>query len=314
MDRKAESTPSIDPTGDQQRDALRYPITFLDYLHSRRANFERSSRPRPTHKADIKSLAAALGIAHPTTLATFPTIADIELSILPNRFVLKPCELTSAAGVFIIDRFHDDYYYDWMRRKVFTFQSIKQTIRDAEKLQRRLSGGIIAEDVIQGETHGVPLDYKIYTFHDGPRFVLQIDRNTTPPNFAFFDGEFEPIPPGKIFLSLETVGLGKPIRPQCADAILELASRIVRELATPFASVDTYASKSGPVLGEITHAPGGIYSGKMFVLSDDMDRELGAAWKDAERKLGYETPLIRGSAPQGHRNRPLVDQSIVYQL
>lgn len=291
---------------------FRHPSTFLDFLHSRKGRFDKTRWL--TQKSDFKHIAKASSVRYAKVLASFDTIPDIDLADLPDRFVLKPENLTSAAGVFLITRLAADLYYDWMRRRPVDIGFIRTAIRQAEKSQKRESAGIIAEEFVSGENYGIPFDYKLYTFHSGVAFILQIDRNTSPPSFAFFDGNFNKFGPGHIFVSLESVGLGRPALPSCAAALLTAAVSIVQGLGTPFASVDMYATPSGPVLGEVTYAPGGIYSGKMFVLSDEMDSRLGGIWaKDAEQ-LKLQKVVITGQSPMGHRDRRLVDQSIVHSL
>mgnify|MGYP001167134534 FL=1 len=70
--------------------------------------------------------------------------------------------------------------------------------------------------------------------------------------------------------------------------MLSIAARLSSLLKTPFISVDMYESTRGPVVGELTPAPGGPYYKKMYEFSQNYDIELGKAWERAEQRISAE--------------------------
>ena len=66
-------------------------------------------------------------------------------------------------------------------------------------------------------------------------------------------------------------------------------------MEAPFISVDCYAGKRGPVVGELTHTPGGPWFGLMYRFSEAFDEELGQAWISACNALGLEVPQVENS-------------------
>ena len=59
---------------------------------------------------------------------------------------------------------------------------------------------------------------------------------------------------------------------------MNLAQQVSELIDTPFASIDMYNSKGGPVMGEVTLAPGGLYHGKHYTLSEDYQSLMGELW------------------------------------
>ncbi|MEZ2743015.1 ATP-grasp fold amidoligase family protein [Paenalcaligenes hominis] len=137
----------------------------------------------------------------------------------------------------------------------------------------------------------IPLDYKLFTFYGVVKFILQVDRNVSPPVLSFFDGEFQPITDDRVFIppSLNQPA-GKHRVPQCAHQLIQLAQQLSLKLKATFVSVDCYASTDGGVLGELTHTPGGPWYQNMYIFSPEFDLELGRAWRAAYNALNLDIP------------------------
>ena len=137
----------------------------------------------------------------------------------------------------------------------------------------------------------IPLDYKLFTFYGVVKFILQVDRNVSPPALSFFDGEFQSITDGRVFIppSLKQIA-GKPRVPKCAHQLIQLAQQVSLKLKATFVSVDCYASTDGAVLGELTHTPGGPWYQSMYAFSAEFDLELGRAWRAAFNALNLNIP------------------------
>ena len=63
-------------------------------------------------------------------LGRFSHITEVDFSVLPNRFVIKPQDGASNNGVFVLERKSDETYYDSMRRMTYTPEQIVETYLD----------------------------------------------------------------------------------------------------------------------------------------------------------------------------------------
>lgn len=231
-----------------------------------------------------------------SVLQTFASADQLSLANLPDHFVLKPASLWSGTGVMLLHRISGlDLWFDAKSGKVTTGAEV---IASCKRLEVRLGKPIafmIEERALdENPANTVPLDYKVFTFHGVTKFVLQVDRNHTPARMAFFDGSFEPILDDRVTISDENAQTrGAHRKPACADALLALARDVTLKLSAAFISVDCYATPNGPVLGELTHTPGGPWFGRMYAFSDQFDAELGAAWRDANTRIGKSEPVVR---------------------
>lgn len=268
--------------------------TWTDFSHVRWLGREKvKSR---IGKVKFAELLRKSGLPHASILARFKCAEEIDLRSLPPSFVLKPSALWSAKGVMLLHRVADTtLLYEAMKRYVMSDEEVR-----ASQMQLQSEAGkklsFIAEERVLDESDRfiIPLDYKIFTFFGVTKFVLQVDRNHTPPKICFFDGKFEPITDQRVYIPAEKQGKTQGIhrKPSCYRELLEMARSLTRELEAPFISVDCYAGRQGPVFGELTHTPGGPWFGLMYRFSDAFDEELGQAWISASEALGLEVPLV----------------------
>lgn len=228
-------------------------------------------------------------------LKKFSTPENIELDDLPEAFVLKPSNLWSARGVMLLSKVGVDMYLNDMNGEKYSSEEIVEELSLMKLEQKNEELPVIIEERVIDEDKNniIPFDYKLFTFYGEVKFILQVDRNHKKPKIAFFDGNFNPIVDERVFVPKskeETLGIHR--RPKCYLELINLASQLSCKLKSPFISIDCYASKDGPVFGELTHTPGGPWFGAMYRFSDAFDQELGAAWNEASKKLNMEVPLV----------------------
>jgi hypothetical protein len=131
----------------------------------------------------------------------------------------------------------------------------------------------------------VPLDYKVSTFNGRIAFIAQINRNTVPRSIAWYVNDFRPIEIEDVaFPELKRFQRARHRLPRCRDDILRVAAAASRALRTPYVRVDTYATPEGAVIGELTHASGGVYYGA-WRFQPWFDDLLGRYWAKAAREL-----------------------------
>ncbi|WP_010523755.1 ATP-grasp fold amidoligase family protein [Nesterenkonia sp. F] len=259
---------------------------------------QRLSRDRSWHDTSIQAqltvklrnyaLAESHGVAVPVVHAAWRSVDDIHLDGLEaDRLVLKA------------DRGHSGRAVVPLERTATGWRTLdgSETLVGGEltpQIRRRLdeggSGPYFAEEFLDSETGGtLPADIKVYTCYGEilQVLVMQTDgveageRDTF--TRRYFDADGESL--GRV---LPRVKLSSEMpRPEPWDELLEAARRLSVTVGLPFVRVDLYTTARGPVLGELTPAPGGL---QMY--RQDHDLAMGAAWVDAETRL--ERDIARG--------------------
>jgi hypothetical protein len=278
-------------------DELREPKTFREFLHVR------FSRREKHLMGDKLAIIVQLNKAGLETAKTYATINSAEsisslLKKLPDQFVLKPNLMAGSRGVMVLNRIAGGHgYWDSKSQQRRWVSGIKKEFLEVEALHREKFKGrpfaIIAEETIISESSktAVPLDYKFYTFNGRVRLIIQIDRNSKLPTVHFFDRNFERWAwQDYIEINPERLQAGEAAVPGCAQDMLRVVEKASRLARTPFVSVDMYASTRGPIIGEMTTAPGGPYFRRLFTFKPAYDAELGLDWRRASVELGR--PII----------------------
>lgn len=269
------------------------PETWTDFSHLRWTKREKvHSR---MGKVKFEEFLAQHNFPYSKILKKFQNPEEISFENLPDYFVLKPSQLWSARGVMLLNKIGKDCYKDDMSGLTLSSSAIVEKLKELRgKVNTENLPVLIEERAIdENEKNIIPLDYKLFTFNGNVKFILQVDRNHKKPKIAFFDGDFFPITDGRVVLpeGKEDI-LGQPKRPACYSELIELASALSVKLKSPFISIDCYATKNGPLFGELTHTPGGPWFGIMYLFSEEFDKELGAAWRKAAQQLNVEIPKV----------------------
>lgn len=272
----------------------RLATTWTDFVSRRWRGVDRPASN--VGKVALDAFMRVQKIPNLKVIKVFPQASAVSLEGLPAFFVFKPASLWSGTGVRLIHKIAGlSRYFDAKNDVVLTEEQIREgALRIEDKLGRKLSFIVEQRALDEDAVNTIPLDYKVFTFYGVPKFVLQVDRNVNPPRMAFFDENFEPIVDERVQLNPgkpETRGTHR--RPKCWQGILEVASLTTLKLISPFISVDCYATPDGPVVGELTHTPGGPWYGNMYSFSQDFDRELGAAWQAANERLGFSKVFVK---------------------
>lgn len=272
----------------------RRATTWTDFVSLR---WKRVDRPASNlGKVALEAFMRAQAIPHLEVIKVFPQASDMNFEGLPDSFVFKPASLWSGTGVRLIHKIAGlSHYFDAKNNVVLTEAQIKEgALRIEDKIGRALEYIVEQRALDEDVVNTIPLDYKVFTFYGMPKFVLQVDRNFNPPRIAFFDENFEPIVDERVQINPDKPDIrGMHRRPKCWQGILEVASQTTLKLEAPFISVDCYATPDGPVVGELTHTPGGPWYGSMYSFSLEFDKELGAAWQAANERLRLPEVFVR---------------------
>lgn len=258
-------------------------LTWKHYMDRRVQGAERNMPWFLHDKLKCYDFLEEHGLSTIRVLRIFDTPTDIELSDLPTEFVLKPTLQSSTKGVMVLEKLENGCYWDSLQRRELSEAEIRDIQKKYFDETKALGKKIIVEEMIEDidPNFKIPRDFKAYSFNGKVELILEIDRNTKPGTVSWFDGNFEPVKDDRVVGNLPFVSEVPKDPPQEKNELLKLAERASRVIPTPFASIDMYLTNEGPRIGEITLAPGGLYHGKHFTLSEKQQRRMGKLWTEA---------------------------------
>ena len=169
---------------------------------------------------------------------------QIDYSILPNQFVLKP---NHGSGWVIICMDKATANFKAYNNRLKNWFKIDFYYLSDEWQYHKMEKKIICETLIQDLADVI--DYKIYCFKGIPRFVqVDLDRHTQHKR-SFYDLNWRKMDIGLLYPDSKEI-LEKPKR---FSEMLEVASALASEL--PFCRVDLYNVEGKILFGEITLHP-----------------------------------------------------------
>lgn len=270
-------------------------VPWTEYMRRRVKHEEKGTPWWVNNKTTLNAFCVENGIPAPSIFRVWDDPAKIEFNALPEVFVLKPNLMSSSSGVMVLKALGGGDYYDSLNAQTVTLETvIDQQAALFEKTKYKKSYRVFAEELVLDAKNPalIPLDYKIYCFYDRPMLVQQIDRNVEPTATAFFDGNFTALDlDSKIESRWKHYQLGEPMIPATAQQMLEIAGRLTKQVRTPFMRVDMYNSTRGPLVGELTPAPGGPYHGALYKFTEAYDMELGDEWAKASERIERDAEL-----------------------
>lgn len=227
-----------------------------------------------------------VGCRTPEVYAILNSPENINLDSYPDRFVIKPSMLSSSIGVRLLER-QSNGYFDHMRQKSMTVEEIVDEQSERFHQVDRKNKHILVEELVVDESqeYTVPRDFKFYGSQGNIELILEMHRDSQTRAAAWYDGEFEPITDGRIVNDSKRIKDKLHDRPHRWREMLSVAKRLSIAVPTPFCSIDMYPSPAGPVIGEVTLTPGGLYYDKDFHMSEELQVRLALNWLDAERQL-----------------------------
>lgn len=224
--------------------------------------------PRENDKICDRAFAEALSVPTPELLFNDVPSDDVELE--PNS-IIKPTVGESSRGVFFVRP--DLNLVSLKTRNVYaTFAEA------AEEYQRWSSASHdphwIGERAILDESGEPARDIKVFMFYGEVGLFVEIFRGGSNILTATYDET------GRRVNYRDT---DDPHRDEAIpEGVVEFATRLSLASPVPFLRVDFLVGADGPVLGEITPHPGGIYVGDA---NDEADRRHGQMFLEADARL-----------------------------
>lgn len=251
--------------------SFRAQMVRLLLLKERLRGYGYDLSPRLNDKLADSEFARRLGLPTPESIGENVSISN--LAIIPGT-IIKPTVGESSTGVFFVRP--DGRLLSIKSRR--TYSTLEEALPEYERLmdEEQALTWIVEEAILDSDD--VPAtDFKVFMFYGRVGMFVEILRGRgdsgeavtctyapdgTPIKYRAGDNMIE--------------GHGVP------DGVVDMATRISQESPMPFLRVDFLLGSDGPVVGEITPHPGGIYAGDA---DDYMDRILGEMYLDADARL-----------------------------
>lgn len=175
-------------------------------------------------------------------LAVYNSVNEIDLSTLPNQFVLK-CNHDS--GSFAICRDKNNFDIESAKRKLD-----KGLKTDFYKIAREwpyknVKRCIIAEQYLETED-GVLCDYKFFCFNGVPKIMYIGADKAEQPTSDFYDMEFNHLP----IRMVDPNAKNPPNKPTCFEEMKQIAATLSKGI--PHVRVDFYCVNNKIYFGEFT--------------------------------------------------------------
>lgn len=227
-------------------------------------------------------LAASHGVAVPQVLGVWAREADIDLSGLPETFVLKSDVGAGGNAVFPLRRVDTDRFAVIGAEEVLSGSQLR------ERLVARPSAGgpFFAESFLQQRvpTVEIPDDVKIYANYGEVSMVMvrqmPVHANLDHARYRYTNARGEDL--GEDIAPGARIDSSIPL-PEPLEDFVRVAEHLSKALAVPFIRVDIYDTVDGPVLGELTRAPGGRQRYRR-----DQDIAMGRVWDRARWRLDLD--------------------------
>ena len=194
------------------------------------------------------------------TLAIWDSVDDVDISILPDQFVLKTTNGGGSTGV-VICKDKSTFDIEDAKRKLRWSANYDIYQNMGEWVYKGLKPRIIAEELLVDEPPTESLnDYKWFCFNGEPKYCQVIQDRSTNETIDFFDTDWNHM----VFFGLNPVAgpAAGPAAEQPKQPVnLKTQIRIARELSKdiPYSRIDLYEVGGKTYFGEITfYAASGI--------------------------------------------------------
>ena len=180
-------------------------------------------------------------------LGVWDTVEDIDVSQLPERFVLKTTHAAGASGV-IICKNKQDFDIAEAKKKLSHSLGVFSFPITREWPYKNISPRVIAEEYLEDET-GSLRDFKVMCFNGVPKLIqVHLGRFDGLHTQDFYDASWNKLEGlNQDYCIVSTIKVPKP---QCLDEMLRLSSKLSVDI--PHVRVDWYIVKDKLYFGEMT--------------------------------------------------------------
>lgn len=228
---------------------LENPKTFNEKLQWLKLHDRRPEYTKMVDKYEAKEyVRSILGDEYIIpTLALWNKVEDIDISQLPNEFVLK---CTHDSGCVLICKDKETFDIKAARKKLSKRMKKEFFLEHREWPYKNVKPRIIAEQYMVDESGTELKDYKFFCFNGKPRMLFVLSGRTNQIKLDFLDLEYNLLP----FERGYKCSGNTPYKPESFAQMIKLAEQLSKNI--PFVRVDFYDICGKPYFGELTFYPG----------------------------------------------------------
>lgn len=224
---------------------LDHPITFQEKLQWLKLYDQKSVYHQMVDKFDAKQfIASKVGEKYVIpTLGLYDNVNEIDLSMLPQQFVLKA---TFDSGSYYICKDKSKVNIRKMRKRLTTNWNYDYFIFSREWPYKGLKHRIIAEPLLKDGDSEYIRDCKVFCFNGEPQFIYMSHDISTLPTTDFYDLSWN-----KLNMKMRDENSNVTIeKPKQIDDIIECSRKLAQD--TSFLRVDFYLCDDDFYCGELT--------------------------------------------------------------
>lgn len=254
---------------------LENPTTFVEKINWYKLNDHNPLMVKCADKVGVRDYVSENGYGEylNNCLGVYDDVADIDVSKLPQRFVMK-----AAHGSHMNIIVKDKDAVNWKKNFIIMKNWLKQDIYwgGREWVYKDMPKRIIIEKYLEDET-GELRDFKMFCFNGVPKFV-QVDIGRFGENHIrnFFDLNWN-------FMDItDDVGYDRTLKiskPQSLGKMVEIAQKLSKPFQ--FVRVDFYEVNKKPYVGEMTFFHNG---GNTGIKSEEWEKNIGEYWRLEKKK------------------------------
>ena len=241
------------------------PQTFNEKINWLKLYYKNDILSRCVDKYEFKNyIKEQLGDGYTVPLlGVWDNANDIDLSKLPDRFVLK-VNWSSYQNFIVKDK--NKFNFDYAKSKINSWMLPWRNIYYASFYYgyKNVVPKVIAEEYIE-QSDGKLNDYKFYCFNGNPQYLYIIDEGFSKARPLCWDVDSNHI------YKIVNGQIDSIKQPQNMDKMLEIAAKLAKPF--PFVRVDLYEIGTKVYVGEMTFYPG---NGFNKFTPKELDAELGA--------------------------------------
>jgi hypothetical protein len=250
------------------------PASFAVLLEQANARKEHPVARRMLDKVRCRALLVEIGAPVVERFELIESIDRLTPSMLQRPTVVKPRRGFNNRGVAALVPLGDGYWREMLSGVVLDFEGVRGRLA-AAALRHTLPDAWIVEDLVEGESPGVPVDdVKLCMF--GEQLACSFVRSNGPRGYRWFDADWQPVDTGVHPAHLEP----SIPAPAARDHLAEIARTISARLPVPFVRVDFLVGHKQIVVGELTPYPGWYLD-----FTPEWDQTLGMLYSRSDAAL-----------------------------
>lgn len=222
------------------------PKTFNEYIGWLKFNYENELWKQCADKILVKEYLSKRGFGeyYPKTLAVYTNSKEIDLSKLPQKFMLKTNH--DSGTVFKCDKEKTDFSR--------VFQKLDDSISHnyinyGEWVYKDIKPLIFAEELLEPAGNDTSLnDYKFFVYNGKYKWGYAVRDREIDSKSLVFESDYSSQNIGYIFPKVKKSRL--PEKPKSFEKMIKIAEEIGKDFW--FVRVDFYDTNHGPKIGELT--------------------------------------------------------------